>query len=173
MGAMFRAGEPVIHDWVEYLRSLPSDYIEQEQGVIATANTLVSDDGAVPEIHHGATVVERKSRFVAHVARVANLEQVDRVLRQLKSDAKIAQATHNIMAYRVGGHENRDDDGEGAAGDTLLYLLQRMGITNTVVVVSRWFGGVKLGPDRFRIIAKVAKDLLDALNWQSSSAPLT
>lgn len=56
--------------------------------------------------------------------------------------------------------ENRDDDGETGAGDTMLYLLQRANVMNVCVVVTRWFGGVKLGPDRFRIISDVAKWLL-------------
>jgi len=59
--------------------------------------------------------------------------------------------------------ENRDDDGETGASDQLLFLLQRAQVLNTLVVVTRWYGGVKLGPDRFRIITNVAKELLQEM----------
>ncbi len=64
---------------------------------------------------------------------------------------KIANATHNIMAYRIVLQAGRqqvqdyDDDGEAAAGGRLLHLLQAADVRNVVVVVSRWFGGVLLG----------------------------
>jgi len=55
---------------------------------------------------------------------------------------------------------NRDDEGEGGAGDKLLYLLERAGVTNLVVIVTRWYGGIMLGPDRFKHIVNVAQTLL-------------
>ncbi|KAG5926753.1 hypothetical protein E4U42_002972, partial [Claviceps africana] len=51
-----------------------------------------------------------------------------------------------------------DDDGETAAGGRLLHLMQVMDVWGVVVVVSRWFGGVKLGPRRFAVINAVARD---------------
>jgi putative IMPACT (imprinted ancient) family translation regulator len=56
----------------------------------------------------------------------------------------------------------RDDDGETGAGDKLLYLLERMEVTNTLVVVTRWYGGIQLGPDRFKHITGVAKQVPNA-----------
>jgi putative IMPACT (imprinted ancient) family translation regulator len=94
----------------------------------------------------------------------------------LKSNSKIAKATHNILAYRLVKTRNDtskvkipdsiviqdyDDDGETAAGGRLLKLLENCGCENVAVVVSRWYGGVKLGPDRFKDINTVARDLLE------------
>jgi len=56
--------------------------------------------------------------------------------------------------------QDSDDDGETAAGGRLLHLLQLMDVWNVVVVVTRWYGGVKLGPDRFRCINTVAREAL-------------
>ncbi|SPQ94922.1 unnamed protein product (mitochondrion) [Plasmodiophora brassicae] len=139
-------------------------------GAICNASVATDDDDHV-DVVHGPVHVERRSRFIAHAARVTTRSQVDWVVRSLRYDSKLQTATHNIVAYRLRLHdgsllENRDDDGEGGAGDCLLYLLQRMDLVNVVGVVSRWFGGVKLGPDRFRIISNVLKELIDSTEWR-------
>jgi putative IMPACT (imprinted ancient) family translation regulator len=82
------------------------------------------------------------------------------------TDKRAAKATHNIAAWRIRGppdsgtrFQDYDDDGE-TAGGRLLHLLQLMDAWDVVVVVSRWYGGVQLGPDRFRIINGVARAAL-------------
>lgn len=45
--------------------------------------------------------------------------------------------------------QDNDDDGEAAAGGRIAHLMQVMEVVNVLVVVSRWHGGVKLGPDRW------------------------
>ncbi len=52
-------------------------------------------------------------------------------------------------------------DGETAAGSRLAHLLEVMGARDVLVVVSRWFGGVLLGADRFKHINNCARDLLE------------
>ena len=95
-------------------------------------------------------------------------DQVKQVLGDLKKNRKIANATHNIMAYRI-YHEDTDtyaqdcdDDGESCAGGRLAHLLQILSIRDVVVVVTRWYGGVLLGPDRFKHINNCARELLKA-----------
>ena len=56
-------------------------------------------------------------------------------------------------------HDN-DDDGEDAAGSKLAYLLDMRKDVNVLVVVSRWYGGIHLGPKRFAHIVNVARKLL-------------
>lgn len=53
-----------------------------------------------------------------------------------------------------------DDDGEAAAGGRLAHLLTLLGAENVLVVVTRWFGGVLLGPERFKHINRAARDAL-------------
>uniref|UniRef100_I2CS51 Impact-like protein n=1 Tax=Nannochloropsis gaditana (strain CCMP526) TaxID=1093141 RepID=I2CS51_NANGC len=56
---------------------------------------------------------------------------------------------------------DNDDDGENAAGGKLAELLAVMGVNNVIVVVSRWWGGLLLGPSRFRVINNTARQLLE------------
>lgn len=116
-------------------------------------------------------VVEKKSIFQAHVCRgVKSVDEVDVVMDILYESRKVRDATHNILAYRIERadksesiHQDHDDDGETAAGGRLLRLLQLADARNVVVVVSRWYGGVKLGPSRFHVINETAKKALEAL----------
>jgi len=57
-------------------------------------------------------------------------------------------------------HDN-SDDGEDGAGSRLAQLLQMRKEDGVLVVVSRWFGGIQLGPKRFAHISNVARDHLD------------
>ena len=120
----------------------------------------------IPEITHGEPFTDRKSTFQAHLAYVVTLEQVKKVVENLKRNRKICNATHNVMAYRIfcgdrNSHlQDCDDDGEAAAGSRLLHLLQILNIKNLVVVVSRWYGGIHLGPDRFKHYNNCARELM-------------
>ena len=98
----------------------------------------------------------------------ANRRQNETEQQKIPLTSRIAAATHPaIMAYRI-RHPTRpgvyymdsDDDGEAAAGGRLLKLLQLAGAEDVAVVVTRWFGGVLLGPSRFALINNVARALL-------------
>jgi len=109
-------------------------------------------------------VTELKSVFVARCAPVNSPEQAKQYLQHLlDSDKKVAKATHNITAWRIQGEhgvtfQDCDDDGETAAGGRVLHLMQLMDLWNVMIVVTRWYGGQKLGPARFGIINGVARD---------------
>ncbi|GAA99044.1 uncharacterized protein L969DRAFT_144368 [Mixia osmundae IAM 14324] len=111
-------------------------------------------------------IVDRKSVFVGHACRLKSRDDVSSVLSYLLSDRKIARAAHNISAWRWRApdtgivHHDCDDDGETAAGGRLAHLLELCHATDVVVVVSRWFGGVHLGPDRFKHINAAARAAL-------------
>ncbi|GAA6010873.1 hypothetical protein JCM11491_004576 [Sporobolomyces phaffii] len=124
-----------------------------------------NEDVPCPEIYSTEGLVDRKSLFVAHAARVNSMAEVEAVMSTLLSNNKIAKATHNISAYQFVTsdgikHSDNDDDGEKAAGSTLASLLERIDVHNVVVVVSRWYGGIHLGPDRFKDINQAARDAL-------------
>lgn len=112
-------------------------------------------------------VEDRKSIFQAHVAQVHSKEDVAEMTRILLSDRRIARATHNIMACRYRDaktgalRQDNDDDGETAAGSRLAHLLGVIDATDVCVIVSRWYGGIQLGPDRFRRINEVARQQLE------------
>ena len=82
----------------------------------------------------------------------------------LLNDKKVAKASHNMFAYRFTNEEtgtlvsDNDDDGEKGSGSKLASLLDMCNVDNVLVVVSRWFGGIHLGPARFKWIAWVARE---------------
>ena len=85
----------------------------------------------------------RKSRFAAHAA------PVDTPAAALDFVAEVSDpaATHNCWAYRIGLEYRFNDDGEpgGTAGRPILQAIDGQQLDRVVVVVTRWFGGIKLG----------------------------
>lgn len=90
----------------------------------------------------------QKSRFIGYVKRVTSEEAAQEFIQEIKK--KHADATHNCSAYMIGEHDQiqkANDDGEpsGTAGVPILEVLKKRELKDTVVVVTRYFGGVKLG----------------------------
>ena len=85
----------------------------------------------------------RKSRFFANAAPVADSEQALSFLAQISDPL----ATHNCWAYRTGQQYRFSDDGEpgGTAGRPILQAIEGQGFDRVIVVVTRWYGGIKLG----------------------------
>jgi uncharacterized YigZ family protein len=85
----------------------------------------------------------KKSRFLALAAPVESAEQALAWLREVGDPA----ATHNCWAYRIGQDYRFNDDGEpgGTAGRPILQAIEGQGYDHVMVVVTRWYGGIKLG----------------------------
>jgi uncharacterized YigZ family protein len=92
---------------------------------------------------HTFQMEEKRSRFTAVAAPVAAVEDAMAAL----SDIRVKEATHNCYAYRIGELYRFFDDGEpsGTAGKPILAAIDRQGIDRCLVVVVRFFGGIKLG----------------------------
>lgn len=96
-----------------------------------------------------AEIEEKKSKFIAHVFYVENVEEAEKNIREIKK--KYFDARHNCYAYRVieenGIREKQSDDGEpsGTAGAPMINILQKNNLLNVLVVVTRYFGGTLLG----------------------------
>ncbi|KAK4989577.1 hypothetical protein LTR66_007026 [Elasticomyces elasticus] len=189
LAQVYQPGLPCIFDLLEELGQVlqrpDSPLLEkgrvqqaaEEHGQLSITRTATSHNGSDPEQPStisekeppwslSEVVTERKSVFTARAARVSSPAEARSFLHHLLStDKKVAKATHNITAWRIHGpndtaFQDCDDDGETAAGGRLLHLMQLMDVWDVMVVVSRWYGGVQLGPDRFRIINSVARDAL-------------
>ncbi|MFB5085921.1 YigZ family protein [Psychrobacillus sp. PGGUH221] len=93
-------------------------------------------------------IIIQKSRFLTYVNRAETEEEAQDFINSIK--VKHKDATHNCSAYIIGEHDHiqkANDDGEpsGTAGVPMLEVLKKQGIKDTVVVVTRYFGGIKLG----------------------------
>ncbi|KAI7183652.1 hypothetical protein D0869_06853 [Hortaea werneckii] len=138
-----------------------------DQPINSDGNLQAPDElGEEPPWILSDVISEKKSVFIARAAPVKSVETAKQYLAHLlATDKKVAKATHNITAWRIRGenavqYQDCDDDGETAAGGRVLHLLELMGVWDAMVVVTRWYGGVQLGPDRFRIINQTARDAL-------------
>ncbi|WP_010098547.1 YigZ family protein [Ornithinibacillus scapharcae] len=102
----------------------------------------VNKDGGSHEI------VIQKSRFIGTIKRVESEEEAQSFIQEIKK--KYHDATHNCSAYIIGEHDQiqkANDDGEpsGTAGVPMLEVLKKQNLKDTAVVVTRYFGGIKLG----------------------------
>ncbi|KAG6866207.1 hypothetical protein C0991_007232 [Blastosporella zonata] len=101
-----------------------------------------------------------KSTFLAHASPLLHPDHLPETLAAISALPALKRATHFIYAYRSAHAAGHSDGGERGAGDRLARLLLLSRCDNVLVVVSRWYGGVKLGSDRWKCISDVAKDAL-------------
>ncbi len=90
----------------------------------------------------------KKSRFICHLKRISTEEEAREFIANVKKQHW--KANHNCSAYTLGNHQEiqrTSDDGEpsGTAGVPMLEILKKREITNVCAVVTRYFGGIKLG----------------------------
>lgn len=85
----------------------------------------------------------KKSRFLAQAAPVDDADEALAFVARVSA----RDATHNCWAYRIGANYRFNDDGEpgGSAGRPILAAIEGQGLDRVAVVVTRWFGGIKLG----------------------------
>ncbi|KAI5219464.1 UPF0029-domain-containing protein [Aureobasidium subglaciale] len=187
LAEVYQPGSPCIFDLVEEVSQRLQQYNEdasqnqgnQEQQDAQRRGQQLEDDDNDPDPDEMQSLdlldkeppwilsdvfTEKKSVFVARAAAVTSPGEAKSYLAYLlATDKKVAKASHNITAWRIHGpndtaFQDCDDDGETAAGGRLLHLMQLMDIWDVMVVVTRWYGGVHLGPDRFRLINTTARD---------------
>ncbi|GMM33162.1 Yih1 protein [Saccharomycopsis crataegensis] len=110
-------------------------------------------------------VTDRGSTFIGFACTVHSDDQVNEYLAQLRSNRKIARSRHSMCAWRIKNQDgtiiqDSDDDGETAAGGRMLHLMTLMDVWNCLVVDVRWFGGVHIGPDRFKHINSTSREAI-------------
>jgi putative IMPACT (imprinted ancient) family translation regulator len=188
LGHVYRPGEVCLYDLVEEggqaLESVAEQYGENQGSTRSSpsrsAEKTGEDQALTPEPAASVpppkwtlteAITVSKSVFVARACPVSTMTDVtNAVTHLLSSNKKVASATHNIKAWRFqdgtgATTQDYDDDGESAAGGRMLHLMQLMDVWNVLVVVTRWYGGVKLGPDRFRVINNAARKALTAAGY--------
>ncbi|KAH7629951.1 hypothetical protein B0T09DRAFT_340686 [Sordaria sp. MPI-SDFR-AT-0083] len=123
----------------------------------------------------GLPLISKDSRFLAHSTKITSPSQEKILLNNLfRTHPNLESASHNAWAYRVRTPSNANriieksfDDSEQGAGDFMLRILREMDIDDTLVVMTRWFGGTMLGPDRWRLMRVVVLAAVNERNRKS------
>ena len=118
------------------------------------------------KIHQGEQLNERGSKFTGYACEVTNENDINSAY--LKMKMMHGKATHIMMAYRLTGclsvhNQGLADNREHGGGRVILNYMKSNRMTNLALFVVRYYGGVKLGPDRFRLIVDVAKSANEAM----------
>lgn len=168
MKSVFSEGAVCIFDFLTQLEdTLQSEIETADTGNGGQASTtpepIVDNVNALDGWISSEPVTDRGSTFIAYAREVHSEDEAYKKLSQLKTDKRIGKASHNMVAFRIQNDNGTrvsdcDDDGETAAGGRMLHLLTVMDVWNIIVVVSRWFGGTHIGPDRFRHINSTTRD---------------
>jgi len=95
-----------------------------------------------------AEIEIKKSKFIAHIAEIKSEDEAETFIKQTRK--KYYDATHNCSAYILNsdrGIRHSSDDGEpsGTAGKPILDVISGAGLSDIIVVVTRYFGGTELG----------------------------
>ncbi|MCM3610559.1 YigZ family protein [Planococcus sp. MERTA32b] len=113
-----------------------------------------------------AELLIQKSRFIGYAARAESEQEALDFINSIKEQHR--SANHNCSAYMLGEHDSiqkANDDGEpsGTAGVPILEVLKKKQLKDTVIVVTRYFGGIKLGSGGLiRAYGKAASEALAA-----------
>lgn len=103
----------------------------------------------------------KKSQFICRLFPAQSEKEAKEIIKEISE--KYKDATHNCTAYIVSDGEGYDDDGEpgGTAGRPMLNVLKKNEMENTVAIVTRYFGGIKLGAGG--LVRAYSKSVLEAL----------
>ena len=110
------------------------------------------------------TIIINKSTFTTHIKQVTTLEAAKGYINEIRK--QYPNATHHVSAYTIGktgeyGHYCDDGEPSGTAGLPVLDVFRKNAITNFVCVVTRYFGGIKLGAGGLvRAYSKAASETL-------------
>jgi len=112
---------------------------------------------------------DRGSKYAVSGGQISNSNQAKAFMKKLQAKKKYAKASHNTWAVIYRGETQiksnaKNDDGESGAGIIILRMLEREAVYDHIVVVTRWYGGVHLGGDRFRHVQTCVNAYLDHTN---------
>jgi len=106
-------------------------------------------------------ISDRGSKYSVSGGPCASQDEARAFVKELCRKKKFAKATHNTWAFLLESTPTKNDDGEAGAGMVIVRMLEREGLRNHIVVVTRWFGGKQLGGDRFRHVQDAVRFYLD------------
>lgn len=108
-------------------------------------------------------ISDRGSRYAVSGATCNTEAEAKALVKALRARKKFARATHHSWALLTADQAIKADDGEAGAGLVILRMLEREGVFNHLVIVTRWYGGKHLGGDRFRHVQEAVRLYLDRI----------
>ena len=108
-------------------------------------------------------LTDRGSKYAVSGGVVASADQATAFVKTLLRRKKFAKATHNTWAVLLPDGPLKNDDGESGAGMVILRMLEREGLEGHIIIATLWFGGTKLGGDRFRRVQDAVRIYLDEM----------
>ncbi len=108
-------------------------------------------------------ITNRGSKYAVSGGTCTSQEEANTFIKTLCRNKKFAKASHNTWALLGADAPLKNDDGEAGAGMVILRMLEREGLRDHIIVVTRWFGGKHLGGDRFRHVQEAVRIYLYAL----------
>lgn len=161
----------------EWKQESPEKDVSTSSSVLSSATETGVSQTVTPETSNGPSwsvsqsVTLKGSTFIVRATQITEPSQRHVVMQSLfETNPSLQSASHNAWAYRIrvptglfGAttiKEESFDDGEAGCGDFLLKNMRETDAVGTLVVMTRWYGGVMLGVDRWRIMRDCLKDAL-------------
>lgn len=107
----------------------------------------------------------KKSKFISLLYKLDDESMVNNIINELKNEHK--KARHIVYVYKIGNTAKIYDDGEpkGTAGMPIFNVIEKNNLNNVLIVVIRYFGGIKLGAGGlFRAYSKSASEIIKKLD---------
>ena len=108
-------------------------------------------------------ITDRGSKYAVSGGPAHSGDDARDFIKALTQKKKFAKATHNTWGLLCDEGPLKNDDGESGAGMVILRMLEREGLRNHVIVVTRWYGGKHLGGDRFRHVQDAVRKYIDEI----------
>ena len=106
-------------------------------------------------------ITDRGSKYAVSGGACKSQDQARAFIKELRRKKKFTRATHNTWAFIGDTGPVKNDDGEAGAGMVIVRMLERTGLHDHIVVVTRWYGGKHLGGDRFRHVQEAVRYYLE------------
>ncbi|KAF3026436.1 hypothetical protein E8E14_011752 [Neopestalotiopsis sp. 37M] len=150
------------------------DKVKQEASMTSSHTVQGSADSTIEQISKtwsaSSPVTFKESTFIVRATKITQVSERQSSMQALfKAIPNLQTASHNAWAYRVKKpdmfgsftiREGSEDDGESGCGAFLLKVMREADTVDTLVVMTRWYGGIMLGPDRWRIMRNCLKEAL-------------
>lgn len=110
-------------------------------------------------------ITDRGSKYAVSGGPCGSVDGAKAFIKDLCKQKKFAKATHNTWGLVLSdGTSIKNDGGESGAGMVILRMLEREGLCDHIIVVTRWYGGKHLGGDRFRHVQDAVRHYLDQIS---------